>query len=340
MTGLIILIIVIALIAIPAIAISYYALAQRRRAGAALLEAVPAARPLSLADRLSRSRRAIGGRLGALLARGRLDDEFWNEVEETLIAADAGTAAAADLVGKVRAADPGDPEEARRLLRDELVAAFGHKDRHLAPIADPAVIVVVGVNGSGKTTSIAKLAARYQALGAEPLLGAADTFRAAADEQLRLWARDVGAEIVGGSPGADPAAVAFDAYQAAKARGKDVLIVDTAGRLHSDRNLMSELAKVVRVLEQRAGRVDEVLLILDGTGGQNGIAQAETFTEAVGVTGVVITKLDGTAKGGIAVAIETQLGIPVKLIGVGETVEDLVPFEPEAFVDALLEEDE
>jgi fused signal recognition particle receptor len=194
------------------------------------------------------------------------------------------------------------------------------------------------VNGSGKTTTIAKLGARLQADGVSVLLGAADTFRAAAAEQLSIWGERLGLDVVSGSPGADPAAVAFDALSAARARHKGVVIVDTAGRLQTKHNLMEELGKVVRVLAREAGAVDEVLLVLDGTTGQNGISQARRFTEVVGVTGLVITKLDGTARGGIAVAVEHELGVPVKFIGVGERVEDLVPFDPDAFVDALLGE--
>ena len=222
------------------------------------------------------------------------------------------------------------------MLRVELEAMLADVDRTLATGGSPSIFVVVGVNGSGKTTTIAKLGARLEKGGQTVLLGAADTFRAAAAEQLAAWASRLGIDIVAGSPGADPAAVAFDALSAATARQKSVLIVDTAGRLHSKRNLMEELGKVVRVLAREGGAVDEVLLVLDGTTGQNGIAQARSFTEAVGVTGIAITKLDGTAKGGIAIAIEQDLGVPVKFVGVGEQVDDLIPFDPRAFVDALL----
>lgn len=236
----------------------------------------------------------------------------------------------------MRAAAPEGVEEAKKALHDELLATLSGKDRDLHLSGSPAVMVVVGVNGVGKTTSIAKLAARLESDGSSALLGAADTFRAAADAQLRTWADRVGVEIVGGQSGADPAAVAFDSYQAARSRSRDVLIVDTAGRLHSKHNLMQELGKIVRVLEREAGSVDEVLLVLDATTGQNGMAQIKQFTDVVGVTGIVLTKLDGTAKGGIAVAIEQDYGVPVKFIGVGEGVEDLIPFEPTEFIDALL----
>ena len=221
-------------------------------------------------------------------------------------------------------------------LHDELLKILEGKDRDLHLSGSPSVVVVVGVNGVGKTTSIAKLAAQVQKSGASAILGAADTFRAAADTQLKTWADRVGVEVVSGQSGADPAAVAFDAYQAARSRQRDVVIVDTAGRLHSKHNLMAELGKIVRVLQREAGSVDEVLLVLDATTGQNATAQIKQFTDVVGVTGIVLTKLDGTAKGGIAVAIEQDYVVPVKFIGVGEGVEDLIPFEPVAFIDALL----
>lgn len=333
-------IVVVLALAISAVAITYYALWRRRRfpRGSTAEEAEQPTPVATLGDRLAKARSALGGRLGQLFRKGAFDEEFWTGVEETLVAADVGIGVASEVVAAVRSGDPTTPEEARGGVRGELIAQFGEAPRHLAPLGDPAVLLVVGVNGSGKTTTVAKLAAQYEVLGARTLLGAADTFRAAADQQLRLWADKVGVEVVGGSSGADPAAVAFDAYQAAQGRGADAVIIDTAGRLHSDRNLMNELAKVVRVLQKEAGSLDEVLLVLDGTTGQNAIAQARTFTDAVGITGIVITKLDGTARGGIAVAIERELGIPVKLIGVGEGVDDLVAFDPTAFIDALLEE--
>jgi fused signal recognition particle receptor len=284
---------------------------------------------------LARTRRALGERLSGLLGRG-VDPAFWSGLEEALIAADVGVAASAGIVERVRAAAPEDAAAARVALRRELVGVFAGRDRSLALRGDPAVIVVVGVNGSGKTTTVAKLAAQLESRGLPTLLAAADTFRAAATEQLSEWAGRLGVEIVAGQQGGDPAAVAFDALQRARARGKRVLVVDTAGRLHSKHNLMQELGKVVRVLGREAGEVGEVLLVLDGSTGQNGIAQARAFTAAVGVTGIVLTKLDGTARGGIAVAVEQEMGIPVKMIGVGERVEDLLPFDAAAFVEALL----
>lgn len=300
----------------------------------------PAAPPPTapgLAGRLARSRAALGGALRAALGRDRLDGEVWEQLEEALIAADMGVEVATEVVERVRDARPESTEEAAEALRAELVSTLSGRDRRLHLAGSPAVVLVVGVNGVGKTTSIAKLAALLRAEGIDPLLGAADTYRAAADAQLRTWAGRVGVEVVGGQEGADPAAVAFDAFAAARARGRGAVIIDTAGRLHSKQNLMAELAKIRRVLEREAGSVDETLLVLDATAGQNGIVQAQVFTEAVGVSGVILTKLDGTARGGIVVAVETQLGIPVKYIGVGEGIDDLVPFDPEAFVEALLE---
>ena len=297
---------------------------------------VPAQRP-SLPARLARTREALGGRLRGLFA-GSMDAAFWEGLEEALIAADIGVTASTEVVGRVRESQPPDAGAARRALRDELLNLLDREGRALALVGRPAVVIVVGVNGTGKTTSIAKLASHMKSLGMEPLLGAADTFRAAADQQLRTWADRVGVEVVGGQSGADPASVAFDAYQAARARGRDVVIIDTAGRLHSKTNLMDELSKVVRVVRREADQVDEVLLVLDATTGQNGIAQVRQFTKAVGVTGIILTKLDGTARGGVAIAVERELGMPVKFIGIGEGMDDLIPFEPEAFVDALLED--
>ena len=301
------------------------------------LPAAPDVTASSIEQGLTRTRRALGGRLGSVFRR-RPEADFWDDLEEALIGVDLGVAAAGRLVGRVKGRAPADAAAARRALREELLAMLEGPDRRLNRTASPSIIVVVGVNGSGKTTTIAKLGARLEAEGVTTLLGAADTFRAAAAEQLAAWADRLGLDLVAGSEGADPAAVAFDAYTAARARGKGAVIVDTAGRLHSKHNLMQELGKVVRVLGREAGHVDEVLLVLDGTVGQNGIAQARAFTEAVGVTGLVLTKLDGTARGGIAVAVEEELGIPVKFVGVGERVEDLLPFAADDFVDALLGE--
>jgi len=326
----------IALIALALVLLVVAVVVRSRRpfSGSSTATAAPAP---ALATRLAKTREALGGRLRALLA-GSMDAAFWDGLEEALIAADIGVTASTEVVQRIREDKPEDANEARRALRDELLKVLDRDGRDLALTGRPAVVIVVGVNGTGKTTSIAKLAARLKSRRLEPLLGAADTFRAAADQQLRTWADRVDVEVVGGQAGADPASVAFDAYQAARARGRDVVIIDTAGRLHSKTNLMDELGKVVRVVSRAAGSIDEVLLVLDATTGQNGIAQVRQFTEAVGVTGIVLTKLDGTARGGVAIAVERELGIPVKFIGIGEGIDDLIPFEPRAFVDALLED--
>ncbi len=307
----------------------------RRRSAAP--PATPMAAPeRTLGDRLGRTRHAVGDRISALLRRGALDEDLWRELEETLITGDLGVETASQVVEAVRQSKPENPGQARQALKNELVGLFGGRARALELESKPATVVVVGVNGTGKTTSIAKLAHQLGASGRRVVLGAADTFRAGAAEQLQVWASRVEAEFIGGEAGSDPAAVAYSAYQRCRESGADVVIVDTAGRLHSDRNLMEELRKVVRVLSREAGRIDETLLVVDATTGQNAIAQARTFTEAVGVTGIVLTKLDGTARGGVVVAVERELGVPVKLIGVGEGMEDLMPFEPEQFVEALL----
>jgi len=308
-----------------------------RRGGAPSRAAAPptiAAEALRI--RLGKTRLAVAERLSSLLGRSDLDARFWTDLEDTLVAADVGVGTASRVVEQVRRGIPENGEAARRELERRLIAMLAGRDRSLVRTRRPSVVLVVGVNGTGKTTSIAKLAAHLQSQGFSVLLGAADTFRAAAGSQLETWAARVGVDVVGGQPGADPASVAYDAYHAAKARADDVVVIDTAGRLHSKTNLMDELAKVGRVLRREAGGVDEVLLVIDGTTGQNAIEQARTFTRAVGVTGIVVTKLDGTARGGMAIALEQELGIPVKFIGVGEGMHDLVPFQPEGFVDALL----
>ena len=284
------------------------------------------------------TRPRLGVRLGGLFGRP-VDQMFWDALEEALLAADVGVATASAIVLQARRGEPATPQEALSTLRQVLVAGFGATDRSLAFAGKPAIVVVVGVNGSGKTTTIAKLAAWHIAEGRSVLVGAADTFRAAAVEQVASWGARVGFDVVRGSEGADPAAVAFDALSAAEARGADVLIVDTAGRLHSKQNLMEELAKVVRVLSRQRGSVDEILLVLDGSIGQNSISQARAFTATVGVTGIAMTKLDGSAKGGVVLAIERELGIPLKLVGVGEGSNDLLHFDPVRFVDDLLGEE-
>lgn len=289
--------------------------------------------PTTPADRPIRS--GLGARLAAVF--GAAGEETWSALEETLLAADVGVATTTALVEAVRARGMRDPAAAREVLRGEMRSLLENRDRSLTLIGRPAVILVVGVNGSGKTTTIAKLTERLQRSGWTPLIGAADTYRAAAGDQLRAWADRLGAPVVTGSVGADPAAVAHDAVSAARARRCDVVLVDTAGRLHDKRNLMDELGKVVRVLTRAGAAPDEVLLVVDGTTGQNALAQARAFTAAVGVTGIAVTKLDGTSRGGIVLAIERELGLPVKLVGVGEGSGDLRDFDPDEYLDALLE---
>jgi fused signal recognition particle receptor len=304
----------------------------------------PAARAVvekpSLRDRLRRSRKFLADRLADAL-HGAPDDDTWDDVEAALIQADVGVETAQRIVDDLKKAakERGirDAAEIKELLADELLSLFDmDRDRTLTISDDrPTVWLVIGVNGTGKTTTIGKLAADQRAHQRSVALAAADTFRAAADEQLMIWGDRTGASLVKHQPGADPGAVAYDALQHARAKNIDVLIVDTAGRLHTKTPLMDELAKVRRVLE-KDGRVDEALLVIDATAGQNGLVQARQFAEAAGVTGIVLTKLDGTAKGGIALAIETSLSLPIKLIGIGEGEDDLEPFDPKTFVDALL----
>lgn len=266
-----------------------------------------------------------------------IDTSTWEALEEVLLMADVGVEPSTRVVAKVREAGPESPDEARSLVARALLAELLQTDRSIDLSGRPAVILVVGVNGSGKTTSIAKLAHMLTREGRSVILGAADTFRAAAGEQLETWASRVGVAVVKGQQGGDPASVAFDTIASAKARGSDVVIIDTAGRLHGKKNLMAELAKVHRVAGGEAP-IGEVLLVLDATSGQNGLAQVEQFAEAVPLTGIVLAKLDGTARGGIVVAVENRLGVPVKLVGVGEGLDDLEPFQPDSFVSSLLEE--
>ncbi|SEO00551.1 signal recognition particle-docking protein FtsY [Actinacidiphila rubida] len=302
-----------------------------------------AGRLIRLRSRLSRSQSSLGKGLLTLLSRERLDEDTWEEIEDTLITADVGVAPTQELVERlrtrVRVLGTRTPEELRTLLREELVALIDPSlDRTLRTESHeetPAVVLVVGVNGTGKTTTTGKLARVLVADGRSVVLGAADTFRAAAADQLQTWGERVGARTVRGPEGGDPASVAFDAVKEGIAEGADTVLVDTAGRLHTKTGLMDELGKVKRVVEKH-GPVDEVLLVLDATTGQNGLVQARVFAEVVDITGIVLTKLDGTAKGGIVVAVQRELGVPVKLIGLGEGADDLAPFEPEAFVDALI----
>lgn len=301
-----------------------------------------------LRARLARSQNTLGRGLLTLLAREHLDEETWQEIEDTLLTADIGVGPTQELVERLRervlVLGTRTPDDLRTLLREELLAQIGtdldrvvHTEGGVSTEGEerPAVILVVGVNGTGKTTTTGKLARVLVADGRSVVLGAADTFRAAAADQLQTWGERVGARTVRGPEGGDPASVAFDAVKEGIAEGADVVLVDTAGRLHTKTGLMDELGKVKRVIEKH-GPVNEVLLVLDATTGQNGLVQARVFAEVVDVTGIALTKLDGTAKGGIVVAVQRELGVPVKLVGLGEGPDDLAPFEPEAFVDALL----
>lgn len=295
-----------------------------------------------LRERLARSNNALGKGLLALLSREDIDEATWDEVEEVLLGADLGVTATTDLMDKLRTrmqVEGGAGSDAvRDTLRAELLALVDPSmDRSLATKASgrPAVVLVVGVNGTGKTTTTGKLARVLIADGRTVLLGAADTFRAAAAEQLQTWGDRVGAVVVRGPEGGDPASVAFESVDVAQRAGVDTVVIDTAGRLHTKSGLMDELGKVKRVVEKNS-EVDEVLLVLDATTGQNGLVQARVFAEVVDVTGIVLTKLDGTAKGGIVVSVQRELGVPVKLVGLGEGPDDLAPFDPAEFVDALI----
>ncbi len=298
------------------------------------------ARPGELEDGLRRSRGGFMSRLRTLLVGDSIPAATWDEVEESLIAGDVGASLATTVVDRARER-PGN-DGAVAAVRRELASHLLPRDPswQLAPRDQPpAVVLIVGVNGTGKTTTIGKLAAREAAAGRRVVLAAADTFRAAASEQLRVWAGRAGADIVAHAAGADPAAVVYDALDAAVARRADVVLIDTAGRLHTKSNLMDELAKIRRVISRRLPDAEpETLLVLDATTGQNGLAQAEAFHETVGLTGIVLTKLDSTSRGGIVFAVEERLGVPVRFAGVGERAEDLVAFDPAAFVDALFEE--
>ncbi len=303
-----------------------------------------AGRLVRLRDRLSRSQSSVGSVLLGLLSRDRLDDDTWDEIEEVLITADVGVAPARQIVEelrtKVKVLGVRDVDQVRGLLRTELINQIGpdlnrslNEEKHSGA---PAVMMMVGVNGTGKTTTAGKLARVLVGDGKTVLLGAADTFRAAAADQLQTWGGRVGAQTVRADrEGADPASVAFDAVAKGAELKVDVVLIDTAGRLHTKTGLMDELGKVKRVIEKRTP-VDEVLLVLDATTGQNGLRQARVFAEVVDITGIVLTKLDGTAKGGIVIAVQRELGVPVKLVGLGEGPDDLAPFDPAAFVDAIL----
>ncbi|GAA2808307.1 signal recognition particle-docking protein FtsY [Kribbella solani] len=300
-------------------------------------------RLVRLRARLARSQGSLGKGLLALLSRDKLDEEAWEDIETTLITADVGVAPTQELVEKLRTrmrVEGVGAQQAREILREELIALVNPSlDRSLKVSrkeAQPAVVLVVGVNGTGKTTTVGRLARVLVAEDKHVVLGAADTFRAAAADQLQTWGERVGARTVRGPEGGDPASIAFDSVKEGIAEEADVVLVDTAGRLHTKTGLMDELGKVKRVIEKSA-EVDEVLLVIDATTGQNGLTQARVFAEVIDVTGLVLTKLDGTAKGGIVIAVQRELGVPVKLVGLGEGADDLAPFDAEQFVDALLD---
>ena len=300
-------------------------------------------RMVRLRSRLAKSQSAFGRGLLELLSRDRLDDDVWDEIEESLITADVGVAPTQVMVEelrtKVKVLGTRTPQDVRALLREQLLIQVNpglDRTLHVAKHGErPAVVLVVGVNGTGKTTTTGKLARSLIGDGKKVVLGAADTFRAAAADQLQTWGDRVGAEVVRGPEGGDPASVAFDATARGIEAKSDVVIVDTAGRLHTKTGLMDELGKVKRVIEKKA-TVDEVLLVLDATTAQNGMRQAQVFAEVVNITGIALTKLDGTAKGGIVISVQRELGVPVKLVGLGEGPDDLAPFDPEVFVDAIL----
>jgi fused signal recognition particle receptor len=332
----------VVVVIVVAIVAGFVVVASRNRgdpgsapARAPTIEIPTPARPAPAGDEMPIRSTGLAERVRSLFRGGQATEEAWRQLEEALVRADVGPKAATAIVDRVRATyrPPDDPAD---VLAQEVAAMFDGDRPWAMPEGSPGIVMVVGVNGTGKTTTIGKLAHLLSREGRKVSLAASDTFRAAAGEQLETWAARAGAHVVSQQRGADPGAVAFDAVQAAKAKGSDVLIVDTAGRLHTRQPLMEELSKVKRVLEKAAGGVDEVLLVLDATTGQNGITQARAFTEAVGVTGVVLAKMDGTARGGIVLAVREELGVPVKLVGTGEKAEDLVPFDPDRFARRLV----
>jgi fused signal recognition particle receptor len=339
--------VVVAVAAAVLVAGGAFVVARRSRGGAAPVPTAPAPAPVappSFRDRLARARGVFSAATAGVLRRSAIDQSTWDDLEEAMLRADLGVKVCAALLDplreRVKRRDIADPAALVAALRSDMASRLAGANRSLTfdpACGTPNIWLIVGVNGAGKTTSLAKIATQQIALGRSVLMAAGDTFRAAAGEQLDTWATRTGAAIVRGAEGADPSSVVFDGVQSAAARGIDLVLADTAGRLQTNTNLMDELRKVRRVAEKAAGAVTEVLLVIDATTGQNGLVQARQFAEATQVTGVVLTKLDGSAKGGIVFAIETELGIPVKLVGLGETASDLAPFDPQEFVDALFE---
>lgn len=315
-------------IVVAAVALIVGFIIYARRPSTSLDENGPVTEPTSAPKSIlgTAIRRAFGG---------GLDDHAWESIESALLAADVGVDATGDVMDSVRKSRPETVDQARTAISDALRAELAVGDRSLTLTGSPATVVVVGVNGTGKTTTIAKLAKRLADQGKSVTLGAADTFRAAAGEQLQTWGDRVGVQVVRGQEGGDPASVAYDAIDSARAKGVDVVIIDTAGRLHGKKNLMAELQKIHRVVG--GDQVSEVLLVLDATAGQNGLAQVREFSNAIPLTGIVLTKLDGTARGGIVIAVERSLGVPVKFVGLGEGLEDLAEFDPDDFVAGLVE---
>ena len=314
-----------------AVALVTFLLIRRARAGRSPSESTG-----KLDHPLADTRRRFGARLESVFVGGGISDSVWQELEEQLIGADLGVEAAERIVAAVKRAGPVNAREAREAIRTEMVRMMGEADRSFGIDGNPAIVVMVGVNGVGKTTTVAKLAARLHAEGRRPIIGAADTFRPAADTQLQVWAERIGVQVISGQAGGDPAAVAYDTLQAARARGADVVIIDTAGRFQTRHNLMQELAKIIRVLGKDGDQVSEVLLVMDATTGQSGLSQARSFAD-LGTTGMILTKMDGTARGGVVFAVERELSLPVKFIGLGEGLDDLLPFDGPGFVGALLD---
>jgi fused signal recognition particle receptor len=317
-----IIIIVFAVVILGAVLVGFLVLGRNRESDTVATEPPSAPPRTGLGAAI---RRALGA---------SIDAETWVGIEEAMIAADVGVAASADIAARARQAKPETVDEARSAIADSLKEELSGKNRELQLSGSPAVVLVVGVNGTGKTTTIAKLAKRLLDGGRTVTLGGADTYRAAAAEQLETWGERLGVRVIRGQEGSDPASVAYDTIDSARARGVDVVIIDTAGRLHGKKNLMSELQKIHRVSGGES--VGEVLLILDATTGQNGLTQVSEFSQAVPISGIVLTKLDGTARGGIVIAVERTLGVPVKFVGVGEGPDDLQPFDPGSFVEALI----